>query len=173
MEINIDNKGQGKREGLWMRYGWIFVTCYNPFYFVSKAVLFLQIAIRKMNPWGAWSSSEAEQLLLDEPQMIVSSLKKMYSPMNSQWNFHVVSSNELQQEAAFTQRWSAFCPWLTSLYSDGSSHKVLSPWCTHQDNCAEHTLHPSSWCQQGTIYCPSLCRPRDLQNLPKMKESSH
>lgn len=59
-----------------MRYGWIFVTGYNPFYFVSKAVLFLQIAIRKMNPWGAWSSSEAEQLLLDEPQMIVSSLKK-------------------------------------------------------------------------------------------------
>lgn len=51
VETNTDNKGQGRRgEGLLMSYGWIFVTGYNPFYFVFKAELFLQIDMRKMNP---------------------------------------------------------------------------------------------------------------------------
>lgn len=33
-----------------MRYGWNFVTGSDPFHFVFKAVLFLQIGIKKMNP---------------------------------------------------------------------------------------------------------------------------
>lgn len=46
---NTDNKGQGRRGGgLQMRYGWISVTDSYPFYF--KALLFLQIGVRKMNP---------------------------------------------------------------------------------------------------------------------------
>lgn len=49
LETNTDDKRQGRRgEGLQMRYGWISVTGSNPFHF--KAVLFLQIGIRKMNP---------------------------------------------------------------------------------------------------------------------------
>lgn len=51
VETNTENKGQERRgDGLRMRYSWIFVTGSNPFYFVFKAVLFLQMSVRKMNP---------------------------------------------------------------------------------------------------------------------------